>query len=428
MKMLGTHSWIRIGWMLCGLLMGIGSFANAGETSTRFAETEVRGAWVATVSNINWPSKPGLSDAEQQAEAVQILEQAQTMGLNLVVFQVRPAGDAFYPSKFFPWSKYLTGVQGQKAPGYDPLRFWIEQSHRRGIALHAWINPYRISTGGAVKDSATGEWKADLSGFCEGHPALKHPDWVVPYADGKMYFDPGNPAARKYILDAAMEIVKNYDVDGIHMDDYFYPYPKNDANGKRIEFGDAKTFAKYGKKFDSIHDWRQDNVSVLLRELHKKIQRASTAEHEIVFGVSPFAIWRNRSGDPRGSETSGLASCDAIYADSLTWVENGYIDYITPQVYWAFETKAAPYDKVADWWIALCRKHPQVKLVIGMGAHRIGTGGEDDPWQMPDQFSRQLEYNQQHQDVVRGQILFGWTQFSKNPLGCVDTMKKMWTK
>ena len=394
-------------------------------SADKFGEVEVRGTWIATVGNIHWPSRAGLSDETQRAEAIAILDQAKSIGMNLIVFQVRPTGDAFYRSNYFPWSKYIRGAQGV-APGYDPLEFWTTEAHRRGMAIHAWVNPYRISTNGAVQD-ATGEWKADLTGFCDGHPALKHPDWVVPYADGRLYFDPGIPAVRKYVTDAAMEIVQRYEVDGIHFDDYFYPYPKNDAEGRRIEFDDSKSFAKYGKKFDSIHDWRRENVNTLLRELHRRIRKANTSRREVVFGVSPFAIWRNRGCDPRGSETTGLQSCDAIYADSLTWVENAYVDYIAPQIYWTFETKAAPYDQVATWWVALCERHPDVTLVIGMGAHRIGTGDDDSPWRTSDQFTRQLDYNASHSNVIRGQILFGWPQFSQNPLGCLDEMRRRWT-
>ena len=416
------------------------TFGDTAFLHAKFGATEVRGTWIATVTNLDWPSRPGLSDAQQQAEAVGILDAAQEMGIHLVVFQVRPTGDAFYASDFFPWSKYLTGVQGT-APEYDPLQFWIDESHRRGIMLHAWINPYRISMTGAFRDTETGEWKADLSVFCDDHPARKHSEWVVPYADGKLYFNPGIPAVRQYIIDAAMEIVERYDVDGIHFDDYFYPYPKNDEAGKRIEFGDAAVFAKYGSPSGSIHDWRRENVNELLHELHERIRafggddgdkdktdtdrnHGDVHRRRVVFGVSPFAIWRNHGSDPRGSETNGLASCDAIYADSLAWVERGYVDYIVPQIYWAFETKAAPYEKVADWWVTLCRRYPSVVLIIGMGAHRIGSGEADDPWRDPTQFVRQLDYNAAHADVIRGRILFGWKQFSKNPLGCVDELKR----
>ena len=417
----------RILWVLFLFLLVCGIVDTASAQSRRIARQtpvfnptgEVNAAWIATVSNLNWPSKPGLSPEQQQAEVVTILDQARSLGFNMIVLQVRPTGDAFYPSKFFPWSHCLTGEQG-KNPGYDPLKFWIEQSHRRGMALHTWINPYRLSTQG-------GGEKADLSRFVENHPARKHPDWVVPYADGKLYFNPGIPACRDYVVEAVLEIVRNYNIDGIHMDDYFYPYPQKDA-----VFDDAKTFQTFGGDVirssgsaekspqEQLGQWRRHNVNLMIRDIHRGVRKIKPG---VRFGVSPFGIWRNRSSDPAGSETRGLQSYDAIYADTKFWIENGLVDYVVPQLYWPIGFEVADYTKLLDWWGGLAARNPGIKLYIGLAAHRVG-GKEGTAWEGSEEIVRQVRLNRKH-PAVSGQFYFGWPAIARNKAGVADNIQKL---
>lgn len=411
-------------FLLC-LIFFVGEVVDTASAQSRrkpktyHTTDEVNAVWIATVSNLNWPSKPGLTPQQQQAEATAILDRARSLGMNMIVFQVRPTGDAFYRSEFFPWSHCLSGVQG-KDPGYDPLEFWIVQSHRRGMALHAWINPYRLSTRG-------GGDKADLNPFVENHPARKHPDWVVPYADGKLYFNPGIPACRDFVVQAALEIVKKYDVDGIHMDDYFYPYPQKDA-----VFDDAKAFSSFAGEFvrsqglagktpkEQLDRWRRHNVNLMIRDIHRGIEKIKP---DVLFGVSPFGIWRNRATDPTGSDTKGLQSYDAIYADTKFWIENGIVDYIVPQLYWPIGFDVADYAKLADWWSRLAEQNPRVQLYIGLAVHRVG-GAEGTAWQGSEEIVRQVRLNRSH-PAIKGQFYFGWPSLAQNKAGVADNIQKL---
>ena len=284
--------------------------------------------------------------------------------------------DALYPSEIFPWSKYLTGKQGtQPANGFDPLAYWVEAAHKRGLELHAWINPYRITKGKQA------EWDSLVS----THPAKKNPEWTVQYTDGNYYFDPGLPEDRDLVVQGAVEIAKNYDIDGLHMDDYFYP-------GK--DFPDSKTYEAYGKGFSDIADWRRDNVNQLVRRLDKELHQVNK---EIQFGISPSGIWANRSTDPRGSNTNGSEHYASNYADSLYWIENGLVDYIIPQIYWEIGHKLADFATLADWWDQAV-KGEDVKLYIGMGAYRCA----DDPvgvWKTTDPLFASMDYLKDKQNV-----------------------------
>lgn len=400
-----------------------------GDETTYNPEGEMNAAWVASVSNINWPSKTGLSVESQKAEAIAILDKAKSLGMNMIVLQVRPCGDAFYKSSYYPWSQYLSGTQGND-PGYDPLEFWIEESHKRGMAIHAWINPYRLSTKG-------GGEKADLSLFSDDHPAKKHPDWVVPYADGKIYFNPGIPECREHVVDAALEIVRKYDIDGLHMDDYFYPYPQTTTNpdGTRSPavFDDSAQFEKYGKDFvrkskledktetEQLEHWRRNNVNLMVKDIHDGIRESGT-EKRVRFGISPFGIWRNKRTDPSGSDTRGLQSYDAIYADSKHWIENGYVDYIVPQLYWHIGFEVADYKELSRWWSELAKANPGVDLYIGMAAHRVG-GHAGTPWaEGSSELGRQLEMNANN-PAIKGQFYFGWPMIASNKTGVADLIK-----
>lgn len=285
---------------------------------------EFRGAWMHTVFQEQYHRQ---NTAQNQAYLREQLDGLKAAGVNAVLFQVRPQADAFYPSDLEPWSRFLTDNGNAPVPAWDPLQFMIDECHARGMELHAWLNPYRVTT-------------SKTQTLPKGHIYHQHPEWFVTY-DGKMYFDPGLPESRKFITDVVMDIVNRYDVDGIHFDDYFYPYPV-----KGQEFPDQKSFAKYGKGMKK-DDWRRHNVDLLIEGLHNSI---AASKPWVIFGVSPFGIWRNKASDPRGSNTNGLQNYDALYADVLLWSEKGWVDYLLPQLYWDLQHKSASFLTLIDWW------------------------------------------------------------------------------
>lgn len=286
-------------------------------------QREARGVWVATVGNVDWPSRKGLSADAQKAEAEAILDRAAHLHLNLVVLQVRPAADAFYPSTVFPWSAYLTGSMGVD-PGYDPLAFWIDEAHKRGIELHAWLNPFRALT---VADGSVSR----------GHISATRPDLVRRYG-GQLWLDPGEADAKQLILDGIRELVTNYDLDGIHFDDYFYPYPVSGES-----FPDASSFARSGEP-DKLA-WRRSNVDSLVQETHDLIH---SIKPWVKFGISPFGIWK--PGYPSG--VWGLDPTTTLFADSRNWLQNGWVDYLSPQLYWRISAPKQPFGKLLKWWIS----------------------------------------------------------------------------
>ncbi|MER7079452.1 Uncharacterized lipoprotein YddW, UPF0748 family [Saccharopolyspora kobensis] len=363
----------------------LGLFSTAG-AAAKAPSTAMRGVWIASVANIDWPSKPGLTAEQQQAEYRKLLDQAVDNKLNAVFVQVRPTADAFWPSPHEPWSHWLTGEQG-KDPGYDPLKFAVDEAHQRGLAFHAWFNPYRVSM------------QADPQALVPEHPARQHPDWTFAYG-GKLYFDPGVPEAREFVTEAIMHAVRNYDVDGVHLDDYFYPYP---VEGEPIP--DEDTFAEHGGDFTDIADWRRDNVNRLVSELDKRVHEARP---DAQFGVSPFGIWRNASSDPDGSDTNGLESYSAIYADTRKWVEEGWVDYIAPQIYWPIGHAAADYAKLVPWWSKTVTG-TDVDLHIGQAAYRVGQEG----WTDPGELSKHLALNAEHPGV-KGDIYFSAKSLTSN--------------
>lgn len=364
--------------LACVLTLVTPAFA-AGTPS---ASEEMRGVWVSSVYNLDYPSSPTTDPDKLKAEADEILDNCVKWGLNAVFLQVRPSGDALYKSDLFPWSKYLTGSVGT-APqdGFDPLEYWVEAAHKRGLDLHAWINPYRITRG---KDT---EWNQLPS----THPAKMNPDWVVKYSDGNYYFNPGIPEVRDLVTRGAVEIVQNYDVDGLHMDDYFYP---------GTDFNDAATYQKYGSSFSNIADFRRDSVNQLVAQLDTAVHNI---DPDIQFGISPSGIWANKSTDPRGSNTNGSEHYVSSYADSLYWIENGLVDYIIPQIYWEIGHKLADFATLADWWNDAVAGS-DVHLYIGMGAYRCA----DNPtgvWTTTDPLFDSLAYLE-NKDNVGGCVFF----------------------
>lgn len=309
---------------------------------------EFRGAWLHTVFQGQYKNQ---NTEQNKAYLIGQLDSLRKVGVNAVIFQVRPQSDAFYASELEPWSRYLTDGGNAPRPFWDPLQFMIEQCHERGMELHAWLNPYRV----------TSNSKQTLP---QNHIYHRHPERFIRY-DGKLYFDPGQPENREFIGAVVDDIVARYDVDGIHFDDYFYPYP---VKGK--EFGDDASYRRYGNGMDR-GDWRRHNVDLLIEDLHRRI---AAAKPWVRFGISPFGIWRNQSSDPRGSRTSGLQNYDALYADVLLWEEEGWIDYLLPQLYWELDHRAASTRELLGWW----NEHSGEKrhLYIGQDVKKCMDKGE----------------------------------------------------
>jgi uncharacterized lipoprotein YddW (UPF0748 family) len=376
--------------MLC---LGISSAALASEPDQ---EEEFRGVWIASVANTNWPSKKGLTAAEQKAEYGHLMDEVKAMNLNAVVVQIRPTADAFYPSKLNPWSEYLSGKQG-KDPGYDPLAFMIEESHGRDLEFHAWFNPFRVSTTTSKK-----EW-ADSSVM------KKHPEWVVPYG-GTLWLNPGLPEVREYALESIMEVVRNYGIDAVHFDDYFYPYPSGSA-----EFPDLAQYLAYRDGVSDIYDWRRDNINFFIRDVYAAIKKEKPG---VKFGVSPLGVWRSKSEDESGSDTTAKGSYDTIYADTVLWMKKGWLDYVAPQIYWDFGFEPAPYEKVLDFWVKQAEESPNVHLYIGQGVYKVGSKGA---WSDPGEMPKQLALNRSV-EAVKGVILYNIHSLIKNPLSIKDIL------
>jgi uncharacterized lipoprotein YddW (UPF0748 family) len=360
---------------------------------------EFRGVWIATVDNIDWPSNSKLTTDEQKKELTDRLNAHKQSGINAVMLQVRPAADAIYTKSREPWSKWLTGRQGQApSPAYDPLEFAITEAHKRGMELHAWFNPYRATTDGKFY-SLSAE-----------HITRLKPEWFFTYGGIKL-FNPGIPEVRDYIVKVILDVVDNYDIDGVHMDDYFYPYK---IDGQHIN--DAETFKKYGSEFDDINDWRRNNVDLLIKMLSDSVHKHKP---HIKFGISPFGIWANKYQNPEGSDTHGGSSNYELFADSRKWIKEGWVDYINPQLYWPIDNQAAPFNKLLDWWSDnTYNRH----LYIGMAAYRINEhrGGKfKDPAQMPDQV-KYLRNNPR----VQGSVYFSSKSLLNNPLGFTDSLKE----
>ena len=294
---------------------------------------EFRGAWVASVANIDWPSAPGLSSAQQQAELLAIMDRAVALRLNALILQVRPAADALYESKLEPWSEFLTGQMGQPPePRYDPLAFAVREAHARGLQLHAWFNPFR------ARDPSM------MSPVSRRHVSRAHPGLVVRYGN-YLWLDPGSAAARAHSLRVILDVVRRYDIDGVHIDDYFYPYKVRAPRGGELDFPDGVTWRRYrrsGGRLDRAA-WRRRNVDHFVRDLHRAIRRAKP---RLQFGISPFGIWR--PGFPAG--ITGLDAFDELNADSRRWLREGWLDYIVPQLYWPLRQEAQSYPRLLEWW------------------------------------------------------------------------------
>ncbi len=376
------------------------SLSLQAQTNQTAPKREFRAVWVATVTNIDFPSRKGMSTAYQKAEWISLLDQHQRMGLNAVIVQIRPTGDAFYPSKLVPWSEYLTGKQGKPPyPNYDPLKFMIEEAHKRNMEFHAWMNPYRLSM------------NLDKSQLASNHILKQHPDWCVEYG-GRYYLNPALAQVRQHIGAVVGEVVKNYDVDAIHFDDYFYPY-KQDG----IDFPDQREYDRFGSKFPDIADWRRNNVDLLIAQLSKQIK---ALKPHVKFGISPFGVWRNKDVDPAGSDTrAGHTSYDDLYADILGWLEKGWIDYVAPQLYWSIGYAPADYEKLLNWW--RFRTHSR-HLYIGHGVYKVNDNF-DTNWMEANQIPKQIRLSRQSV-MSKGSIHFSSKPLLNNPLGVADSLSR----
>jgi uncharacterized lipoprotein YddW (UPF0748 family) len=379
------------------------------------APHEFRAAWVSTVANIDWPTKPNLNPAQQQAEAIAILDRAKALNLNAIVLQVRPSADAIYPSKLEPWSEYLTGTQGMAPqPLYDPLKFWVTQAHARGLQLHAWFNPYR------ARHSAA---KSPVSA---NHIAKTNPAVVKSY--GKfLWMDPGEDAASKQTLDVVLDVVRRYDIDGVHIDDYFYPYPIEapgaagetaalEGNGSpktELDFPDQPSWQRYvqgGGKLERA-GWRRQNVNQLIEALYTGIHREKSW---VLFGVSPFGLGKP---ERRPAGIVGFSQYDKLYADAELWLENGWLDYLSPQLYWAIAQKPQAYDVLLDYWVAQNRKGRHIWP--GLYTSRIGAPTKDFP---PQEIVQQIGVTRTRPGAT-GHVHFSVAALMENRKGISDQLK-----
>ncbi len=355
---------------------------------------EFRGAWVASVANIDWPSKKGLSTEQQKQEFVEILDRAAALKLNAIIFQVRPVCDALYASKHEPWSEYLSGTMGKAPdPYYDPLEFAIEEAHKRGIELHAWFNPYRARV------------LASTSPVSADHISKTRPELVRKY--GKfLWLDPGEPDVQQHSLNVIMDVVRRYNVDGIHFDDYFYPYQEHDANGRLMDFPDEPSWTRYKESGGKLskNDWRRESVNTFIENCYKSIK---AEKPWVQFGISPFGIWK--SGVP--PSIRGLNAYESLYADSRKWLAEGWLDYFAPQLYWNIDAKEQSYPVLLKWWAEqnIQKRH----LWPGISTARVGsTRG-------PEEIVNQIILTRS-QPGAEGNIHWNFKSLARNTRGVAD--------
>ncbi len=367
-------------------------------------KTEFRGVWVATVVNIDWPKNGFNPIAEQKKDFLKILDFYDGLNFNAVIVQIRTAGDAFYKSNYAPWSRFLTGKEGSSPIGeFDILEWMINESHNRGFEFHAWLNPYRT----------TFDLNTDI--LSPIHDFNLHPEWMLKYGK-KYYYNPGLPEVRKRLVAIMDEVVTRYDIDAIHFDDYFYPYKiKNEV------FQDSLSFRYHSLPNQSLEDWRRSNVDSLVMNIHKTIK---LRKPWVQFGISPFGVWKNISTDPKGSDTkAGQTTYEDLYADPLTWMANGWIDYLTPQVYWSMDLPIASHSIIVDWW---SKNSINTNLYIGNGAYKI-RNNSDKAWENKKELPNQLKLAR-NTNPVKGNVFFSAKSLMKNNPDVVEYIKKKYYK
>lgn len=374
------------------------TFLNFATAQTIPPKREFRAVWVASVSNIDWPTSKNLTPTQQRNEIVALLDKQKLNGMNAVVVQIRPSCDAFYGNAMEPWSEWLTGTQGTPPnPLYDPLAFIVEETKKRGMELHAWFNPYR-----AVVNK-------NSSSVHSSHVSNTHPQWIQVY-DVLKVLDPGIPAVREYVIKVIVDVVKRYDIQGVHFDDYFYPYPKSG-----VPFLDSLTFVQYPNGFTDREDWRRNNINLLVKMLSDSIK---AYKPWVKFGISPFGIWKNNTSDPLGSATTGFESYFGIYADSRKWMEEGWLDYINPQIYWSIGFNAARYEVLVPWWVNNSfGRH----LYIGQAAYKIGSTS-DPNWQNLSMMPNEIRLNRAYPNV-HGSVFFSSKSITNNLGGFQDSLR-----
>ncbi len=362
---------------------------------------ELRGAWIATYTNIDFPVR-GQSPQQQQAHFIRIIDALANSGFNSVYVQVRSQADAMYPSPFEPWSADLTGIQGRAPdPYWDPLQFMIEACHARGIEFHAWINPYRVAGN-----------SANLSSAAPNHISRTEPGWLLRYGS-LVTLDPGIPAVRDHIIKVVSDITRRYDIDGIHFDDYFYPDPA---------VNDNRTFTTYNRGFVNRADWRRDNVDLLINEVSKQVR---SIKSWVKFGVSPSGIYRNSRDYSVGTPTTGLEHYTSLYSDTRKWLREGWIDYLEPQVYWSARQPGARFGDIVPWWNSIAgNRH----MYIGLAAYKVERGGSygwSDPSELPSQV---LFTRQQALGNIKGHAVYNTSSILGNNLGLFDSLKRLYAK
>lgn len=363
--------------------------------SQQSPKREMRAAWISTVENIDWPSKPGLSDKEMKNEMITILDNLRSYNMNTVIFQIRPTADAYYKSTKEPASHWITGTQGV-APGFDPLQMMIDEAGKRGMNVHVWLNPYRVQKD-TVRDVLS-----------KNHLYFKRPDLFLTYGKTR-YFNPGLKETRDFVASVVGEIVRKYDIQTVHMDDYFYPYK---IAGQ--EFPDDKAFAKEPRQFKDKDDWRRDNVDLIIKQIRDTI---IANKPEVEFGISPFGVWRNIAKDSQGSNTvAGATNYDDLYANILKWQKENWIDYVTPQIYWHIGFDRANFEVLAKWWA----EHKYgANVYVGHGDYKISNTAKEPEWRSPDQIVKQIEMIRK-MPLIDGSMHFTASTFLKKG----DTLRK----
>jgi uncharacterized lipoprotein YddW (UPF0748 family) len=387
---------------------------------------EFRAAWVATVQNIDWPSRPGLPGEQQQRELIAIFDKAVELNLNAIILQIRPSADALYPSRLEPWSEYLTGAMGRPPePFYDPLEFAVDEAHRRGLQLHVWFNPYRVRAPGARSPASS------------DHASRAHPEIVRRYGE-YLWFDPGEPAAGDHFIAVLNDVVRRYDIDGVHIDDYFYPYQITDDAGNIVPFPDDASYERAvgaasraarperpqspprlgGPTSETLSrdDWRRQNVDRLIRRMYEEVKREKPW---VLVGISPFGIWR--PGHPEG--IIGLDQYAALYADVRKWQHEGWLDYLTPQLYWRIDSAGQSYPKLLAWWHEqnLKQRHLWPGNFTSRIRRRPGTPESRDVWSA-DEILRQIELTRA-QPGATGNVHFSMKALMRNNDGIADKLK-----
>ncbi|WP_281225869.1 glycoside hydrolase family 10 protein [Flavobacterium aquiphilum] len=377
-------------------------FAVLGYAQKRemYPKNEFRAVWIATVVNIDWPKSNIDSVEKQKTDYLEILDTYKKLNYNAVIVQIRSVGDALYPTSLAPWSRYLTGKEGKApSPNYDVLEWMITEAHERGFEFHAWLNPYR----------ATFDLKTET--LSPSHDYYKHPEWMIEYG-GKYYYNPALPEVQQHLTSIVEEVVIKYDIDAIHFDDYFYPYKI-----KGIEFNDAASYQKYGNGL-SLADWRRSNVTNFVKNISFSIKKLKPW---VQFGISPFGVWRNKSVDPKGSDTqSGQTNYDDLYADPMDWMNNKWIDYIVPQLYWSIDHKTASYAKLIKWWSE--NTPASTALYIGNSTYKIKSDS-DKHWNNKFEIPNQIDLTRSY-DNVQGNGFFSAKWFVDKNQDVVKVLKE----